>query len=618
MAKVYEQPAHGTVTNFCAIEEDPRPSGTSVYLWGTKHDKNSLTPYFSKFLHQSQNTIGNSSPTNFSNTVNSASTTTKGGQQLRLNKATTHNPSWYDTNSTSAAYWNHPDDSPWMDMDSSLERGQWYPVTDSSESATTYVSHYYSTHTTSYVQGTKAVTSEEEWEDASNPIVGGGSIAYSQQAFFRRAANGRLHGIVRNGNHATATTPDYRRYTWTSASGWPNAYTSYASSGTSTSYNIGVLSDYWSPQYLGVSEVDGAMLFAGTYISTGTNNTTCSIVRAEINANTIPTFTTLATLGFNSRTAVGSHQGGYNLSNKAYRKICSHLFTDPRDATKKAWYYPYFDSYGDFHPSVCSWDTATDTFTINQDITVTGDKSSVHANLTTDSTFTAVTWETGIIVESWVSGGTRYVGYMPFSMPSNPSLTAAARTMMVYSVNSADPTLLTYHSKKELNEVIRNIVWLNDSRTLLGIFHKSTFEVLAFNNATGWEQTALIQEEVFACGRDSLDRIWYTTRNTVRGSAYIDLNLLSPTLPVTVTVTPENTDNQYVGVNINTYINVSAYDTGGSRIAAAVRLVIDSSSVTFTDGTKSKTVTTLTNGELQVDTVISGAGFTNITASVQL
>ena len=96
------------------------------------------------------------------------------------------------------------------------------------------------------------------------------------------------------------------------------------------------------------------------------------------------------------------------------------------------------------------------------------------------------------------------------------------------------------------------------------------------------------------------------------------MNLLSPTLPVTVSITPENTDNQYTGVVIDTYINVSAYSTSGVRIAAPVKLVIDSASVTFADGSRAKTVTTLTSGELQVATKINGPGYTNITASIQL
>jgi len=303
------------------------------------------------------------------------------------------------------------------------------------------------------------------------------------------------------------------------------------------------------------------------------------------------------------------------MNNKRFRKNCSHLFTDPRDANKKAFYYPYFDSYGDFHPFVCTWDTTTDVFALEEDISVTGDKSSVHASFLTETTYG---YCDGVTVDTWVAGGTRYVAYIPWDTAQYASSGAAFRTIITYSVDAADPKALTYHSKIELPSSPRNYVWLNDTRTMIGVFLKNSFVVLAWNVATGWAVTTTLPERVSACGRDSLDRIWYSTNNSDINSTYQDLNLLSPTLPVTVTITPENTDNQYTGVVIDTYVNVSAYDTAGTRIAASVKLVIDSASVTFADGTKAKTVTTLTNGELQVATKINGAGYTNITASIQL
>ena len=93
---------------------------------------------------------------------------------------------------------------------------------------------------------------------------------------------------------------------------------------------------------------------------------------------------------------------------------------------------------------------------------------------------------------------------------------------------------------------------------------------------------------------------------------------MTPTLPVTVSITPENTSYSYAGSNINTFVNVSAINASGARIATSVKLVIEGSSMTFSDSTTTKTVTTLTTGDLQVDTIITGAGFTNVTASIEI
>mgnify|MGYP003679639220 CR=1 FL=1 len=40
--------------------------------------------------------------------------------------------------------------------------------------------------------------------------------------------------------------------------------------------------------------------------------------------------------------------------------------------------------------------------------------------------------------------------------------------------------------------------------------------------------------------------------------------------------------------------------------------------MTFTDGTTVKTVTTLTSGDLTVGTLITGAGYNNMSASVSI
>ena len=115
-----------------------------------------------------------------------------------------------------------------------------------------------------------------------------------------------------------------------------------------------------------------------------------------------------------------------------------------------------------------------------------------------------------------------------------------------------------------------------------------------------------------------MDRIWYTKPSSVYGGNYPELHLLTPTLPVSITVDPENANYTYSGSDINTFVNVSAVNASGTRIATSVKLVIEGSSMTFSDGTTQKTVTTLTTGDLQVNTIITGAGFTNIAASIEI
>jgi len=601
MAKVSKMP--GTIpTSVPLILEDPRSSKDVMFLYGVKHDKNSLTPYFNK-------TIRNMLSTGNTQYLNTSSMYLNG--KLLLNKPTTHVSDWYSTGNGSATSYNFPDESPWMIMDENKEQGVIKTITDVNNSATTY---YWSEWTDrySYLKGSGPITEAGEWEDLTTswnsnntyyagswtPLVVGYSRVYGFQAF--------------SSNSSTSWNYNPNYYWAYLSTNWPTGNTS-ASYGTS--YPIGGKTSYWTPQYIGQSSLDDSTLVVQTSSYTSSDSTRVYVTKNTFSSSATPTYTVLLNSTGGVTVASGTHQGGYNMNNKRFRKNCSHLFTDPRDANKKAFYYPYFDSYGDFHPFVCTWDTTTDIFALEEDISVTGDKSSVHASFLTETT---VGYCDGVTVDTWVAGGTRYVAYIPWDTAQYASSGAAFKTIITYSVDAANPKALTYHSKIELPESPRNYVWLNDTRTMIGVFLKNSFVVLAWNVATGWAVTTTLPERVSACGRDSLDRIWYSTNNSDINSTYQDLNLLSPTLPVTVTITPENTDNQYTGVVIDTYVDVSAYDTAGTRIAASVKLVIDSASVTFADGTKAKTVTTLTNGELQVATKINGAGYTNITASIQL
>lgn len=604
MAKVYQMP--GTLnTSVPLITEDPRAGKSTVYLYGIKHDKNSLTPYFNKSLRDYL-TVTNNQALNTSGHYSS--------NKLYLNKPTTHVQDWYSAGVSTSTSYNFPEESAWMFMDDTLESGEIRKITDSANSGTTYVMNSYNNQY-SYTYMTGPITEAGEWEDLTFSMPAASSY-YMGKIYWLKAAGGRVHGF---GQYSAQTTSNWQfnpNYYWMSmGGGWPTG--SYSSFAFSTSYSISGGGTYYTPQYLGESAVDGGLLIVNTYNSTNsTLQSKITVTKAIISSAGSPTYTILGSNATAVTEAAGSHSGGINLGNKNARKNCSHIFTDPRDSNKKAFYFPYFDSYGDFHPFVCTWNTTDDTVAIEEDITITGDKSSVHAAILSENI--SAYGQGGVSAVTWTANGNRYVGYIPFDMPNPTGQGAGMKTIFAYTMNPANPKNLTYHSKIELSSVPRNYVWLNDTRTLLGIFNKDSFEVLAWNDATGWAVTTTITERVSACGRDSLDRIWYSTNNSQISNTYQDLNLLSPTLPVTVSIVPENTDNQYTGTIIDTYVNVSAYDTAGVRIAASVKLVIDSASVTFADGSKAKTVTTLTNGELQVATKINGAGYTNITASIQL
>jgi hypothetical protein len=164
----------------------------------------------------------------------------------------------------------------------------------------------------------------------------------------------------------------------------------------------------------------------------------------------------------------------------------------------------------------------------------------------------------------------------------------------------------------------RSMIWLNDTHTMMGIWFNNSFGIYSWNDTTGWNSTTVLNHQVQSIGRDSLDRIWYVKASSKYGGTYTELHLLTPTLPVSITVVPENAAYTYSGTTLVSYMDVSAINASGTRIASSVKLVIEGSSMTFSDDSTSKTVTTLTTGDLQVATKVISAGFTNVSASIEI
>lgn len=607
MAKVHKFAGE---TDQPVVMEDPRTGNDGWWIFGVRHDKASLTPQFDKKMNWA---IG-SGWSNWHGSNQTGSNSETGQAQLLLKKMTTHVNEW---GSTSASGYNVPNDSAWRWMDETQE---------SEVSFSTFTEHddgngnkrmviWNQPHTqTVYLDGyTQNLLDSQNLDEVrlssdADPTWGSVRNPMSHSSWTN---GGYIYALAQFDASSYYFYPSYKFLT--AGSGWPNSYNS------GWSYDPSGYGSYWSVQVLGTSQVDGMPILCGTYAQGSTNGNSVKMVKATL-GSTQPTWTQLAHLENVQTTAAGTHQGGYNLNNDQFWHTCSKTFTDPRDAGKKAFYKGYWDSYGDFHPMVVTWNLADDTFAIETDISITGDKSSAHVSLTSSAFDTGSMRCDLLHTETWVSNNQRYVAYFPMDgrIKSTSESDPAKKTAIVYSVDAANPKALTYHSKLDFGQVARNMIWLNDSRTMMGVWFKTSFKIYVWNDSAGWGETSSITNVVTAVGRDSLDRIWYCQEDGEVGSNYPELHLLTPTLPVTVTIAPENASYSYAGSNINTFVNVSAINASGARIATSVKLVIEGSSMTFSDGTTTKTVTTLTTGDLQVDTIITGAGYTNVTASIEI
>jgi hypothetical protein len=150
----------------------------------------------------------------------------------------------------------------------------------------------------------------------------------------------------------------------------------------------------------------------------------------------------------------------------------------------------------------------------------------------------------------------------------------------------------------------------------MGVFLENSFLIYTWSDINGWELTSTITEKFHMVGRDSTDRIWAVSS---AGEGYTaEYHVLTPTIPTRITIEPASSSYDYQGSNINSTVNISAYNINNERIAVDVALSIDGSTMTFGDGGTTATVTTSTTGETSQAIIITGAGLSDIIANVQV
>lgn len=374
-----------------------------------------------------------------------------------------------------------------------------------------------------------------------------------------------------------------------------------------------------SMQFVGTGN-DGYAVFM--HIDVG-NDYTQNFYRYNDSANTasvLNSFTAVpaanaATNGHagGARTAVTNGGGNFCV------KLASRTFTNP-NTSKPAFYVPYFDTNAKYCPQYFEWDKAGSTFTRNTNTTVAYSVGSQSTYWTHDATSVATAstiygMERAYVNESFTSGGTRYVTLMYLHGAGGVlDATATQRTFVTYSVNATDYTALTYHSSVVIPQTPKNIVWLNDDRTLMGVFGHTAFYIYSFSS--GWNLTATFPYQFNAVGRDSLGRIWAQDNGPFN---YGRVHLLSGSVPTTVSVVPAQSTYTYAGTTINSTIALNAYDATGARMVANVTLTAGSTALKFVSGgnqVSTITVATSASADTTVNIAVIGAGSTSITTSV--
>jgi len=357
-------------------------------------------------------------------------------------------------------------------------------------------------------------------------------------------------------------------------------------------------------QFMGPSEVDGLPIFLHTAES---NDYTHYIRRYNTPNNTETTlhsFTALPSGGARTYTNLGRQT-----------KVASKTFVDHSGNT--AFYVPYFDSSSTYQPLYYSWNKSDDTVTQSES-TMSGATSNTVLLSTAGNNGDGDKngWQSCMYNDTFVYNSTRYVTLFPLQggYQRNDAVTTA-RTFVTYSVDPADNSSLTYHSSVVVPSTIKNVLFLDDARNRLAVVEQNAIRFYKFTT-NGWTYTGNYTGKCHGLGV-GLDGTLYATMDD-HGSGYLSIHTINTDIPLLVEITPENETYSYTGTNINSYINVDAWDYANNRVETTLTLEIDGSTMTFANGDTTGTVTTSSSGTSNVAITITGAGFSNFITKVQV
>ena len=377
-------------------------------------------------------------------------------------------------------------------------------------------------------------------------------------------------------------------------------FTSHATTGTNK-----------TAQFVGVAN-DGKALFFLNDLTTDYNHIVVKYTDADNTATALYNVSTAPSAG---GTSAGGNRGtsyGNYIS-----KFSSKTFTDPTSAGNVCWYTPYLDSSGKYHPLWFQWNKSTDAITRNTDISVNWGSTNQDAVWSPDSlSNSSASANYGMqrlwLNETFSSGGTRYLTFMQLHGANVFDGDSKMRTFVTFSVDPSNPKSLTYHSKAIIPSTPKNIIWLNDACTLMGVFSQNNFYIYSFTGGSGWTLSSTLPNQFWGVGRDSLGRIWAVDTG---GNGYVRVHLITPSTPVTISVVTAQDTFNFTGNNIATTLTVNAYNSTGARMATAVKLVIDGGSMTFAGSALTTTVTTSASADTNVAVTITGGGISNVIAS---
>jgi hypothetical protein len=179
---------------------------------------------------------------------------------------------------------------------------------------------------------------------------------------------------------------------------------------------------------------------------------------------------------------------------------------------------------------------------------------------------------------------------------------------------------MSYHSNVVIPQTPKNIVWLDDDHTTLGIFTHTAFYIYKFVAATGWTPVSTHPFQFSAVGRDSRGRIW-AVDNGPLAAGRIHL-LMGQNTPTTISIVPTTSTFNFTGTPLPVELSVDTYDSFGVRLENNVTLNTVGTSLvilnTSSEYVSSYTVATNSQTSTLVQAMVIGPGTTGLQANIAL
>jgi len=386
----------------------------------------------------------------------------------------------------------------------------------------------------------------------------------------------------------------------------------------------------FSCQFVGMSLLTGQAIMMHNSIS---NDITQNFYRYNDTnrANTVVTLNAYSAAPAGTTSTGGTSWGGDRASanGNLLPKFASSTFVPGNTtASTVAFYLPYFDTVGNFQPFYYQWNQTNDFFTRLQVNTSTYTTTSTLSTYWQNDGFSASSINVNYGMqrawynETFTFGGSRYLTFMQLHGAGGLyDTTSTMRTFLTYTVDPDNFRALTIHSSLVIPQTPKNIVWLADDHTVMGVFTHSYFYIYIFDSTTtGWRLLSSYNNQFGAVGRDRQGRIWAQDAGPQNGGR---LHLLyGINAPTTISVVPTTSTYNYSGTPLPVTLNVDSFDAYGVRLASNITLTSIGSSMVLVNasGQSVTSYTTATNTltSTQVQGIIVGAGTTGLEANLAL